>query len=157
MSNYPFFVTFHIIFAGMWLVTLIFDYKNRSGILSQQDPRAKEALIYNYLSTINTVSIIASLGVLVTGILMIIFNPGYDFFDFSANHWLVSKQFVFIVIYIITFAKLIPATKRVKRFYSENKPDSDINKAIKRVWFQLNIINILIVVNLLFALSRRLM
>jgi len=153
MSYYPYLITFHILFAGMWLFNVVIDYKSRGNILSSTDKAIKNTCIDNYLSTTNIVGIVASSGILVTGVLMVTINPGYGFFEFSANHWLVSKQIIFIAIYAVIFAMLIPAAKKLR--YADDSVQKNI--LIKKVFSLQTTINILVVLNIFFALSRRFM
>ncbi|GJQ63373.1 MAG: hypothetical protein SCALA702_24260 [Melioribacteraceae bacterium] len=153
MQYYPILITFHIVFAGMWLLNAIIDYRYRSKILSAEKGLLKNAYINDYLSTTNLVGILSSSGILITGVIMVLMMPHFGFFEFTANHWLVSKQIVFIAIYAVIFAMLIPASKKLRA--AEN--DEEQTGALKKVFSLQTTINVMVVLNFLFALSRHFM
>lgn len=153
MQFYPVLITFHIVFAGMWLLNAIIDYRYRSKILIAEKGILKNAYINDYLSTTNLIGILSSSGILVTGVLMVLMMPHFGFFEFTANHWLVSKQIIFIVIYAIIFAMLIPAAKKLRAAGNEEEQ----NGALKKVFSLQTTIDVLVLLNFLFALSRHFM
>ena len=116
MSFYPTIMTLHIICAGIWLVAFIMDIIFKNKIKSKFDNPDKQVISF-YLLFGNLFGSIGSIGILITGILMVSMNPGYGFFDMTANHWLATKQIIMVVILIIIFAQLEPTNKKLKREY----------------------------------------
>lgn len=159
MQFYPLLVSLHIIFAGIWLVDLLTGPIFKSAIAKAKKSKSEAGLISLYLKQVNLLGMIGALGILITGIVMIIMNPGYGFFQFSANHWLVSKQIVMVVILILLGWKLIPSAKKVRQEIEKDLSSpvedktglhSNLNKLYK-IDFQ---INILVLINFLMAITR---
>lgn len=156
MAFYPTLITLHILTAGIWIVSLIISPLFNKAINRQKGQPAEKSLISVALISSNIIGSIGAMGLLLTGIILVILNPGYNFFQFSANHWLVSKQIIMIVILFLTFAKLIPSAKKARISMSGNEPlGAETYSNLKAVNKTSLIINILVVVNLLFALTHR--
>ena len=71
----------------------------------------------------------------------------------SSNHWLASKQIILVVILIVTFAMVIPNMKKVRKDLnsdSETLPNGNLKKLFKANL----IINILVLLNFIFAITR---
>lgn len=146
-------VTLHIILAGIWLTNVLL---NLSIKLNGSDQLQRKTIISLFLKLTNLIGMIGAVGILITGIYMTVANPAYSFFQFSANHWLVSKQVVMIVILVMIFAMLIPNAKAIRSQLMGGGESLDIvvlAKLNKITWT----INILVIINILFALSRRMM
>ncbi len=148
-------VTIHIILAGIWISNLIFSLAVKVKYSSDFN-EADKSVLSLYLKYINLVGIVGSMGVLITGILVVMLNPAYGFFVFSANHWLASKQVLMVAILGVIFAALIPTAKAVRAAYIQGAGNS--NEALLKKLSKINwTVNILVILNLLFALSRRMM
>jgi uncharacterized membrane protein len=151
---YNIIVTLHILLAGIWLSNILLSLVVK--INSQSSGTERINLILFYLKYSNLLGMIGALGILVTGIYMTFSNPAYSFFQFSANHWLLSKQIVMVIILAIVFILLIPNAKLIKKQVVEGNESLDtavLSKLNKITWT----INTLVILNILFALSRRLM
>ena len=149
MNIFPIYITLHIIFAGIWLSFFIIEIFLRSKI--NKGISVKEN-VSNYLTFANVFGNIGAIGILLTGILLVV-NSGYGFFDMSSNHWLASKQIILVVILIVTFAMVIPNMKKVRKDLnsdSETLPNGNLKKLFKANL----IINILVLLNFIFAITR---
>jgi len=91
---------------------------------------------------------------------MILLNPGYGFFDMSANHWLATKQILMVVLLLIIFVFVIPAAKKIRNeinaeMESTSKISDDTYKYLSKI-YKLNMtVNIIVVLNFLFAITHR--
>jgi hypothetical protein len=92
MQYYPTLVTLHIIFAGMWLIFFAADIVIKNQIKGTDNWQIKSKFISLYLIFTNLFGIVGSTGIAITGIIIVILNPGYGFFDMSQAHWLATKQ-----------------------------------------------------------------
>ncbi|MGK9368249.1 hypothetical protein ACSSWA_05070 [Melioribacter sp. Ez-97] len=153
MEFYPTLLTLHIIFAGGWIFSALIDRPFKSYISAGDDPKAKEKLIGIYLVLTNKLGMAGAVGILLTGVLMVVLNPGYGFFEFTSNHWLVSKQILMLVILLIIFVFIIPASKALRKSVTENSGDLETN--LKKIYKLNTIINILVGINFLFAITHR--
>ena len=153
MQYYPTLVTFHIIFAGAWLIFFAADIIIKKKIFSASN-EIKNGFISLYLQLTNLFGIVGSMGIAITGIIMVIMNPGYGFFDMSHAHWLATKQIIFVIILILTFAKIIPSAKKLREAIS-----SSINEEIETYLAAVikfnKYINILVIINFIFAITHR--
>jgi len=150
MILYPTYITLHIIFAGIWLsffsVEIVLRIKINKGIAVKEN-------VSNYLMFTNIFGIAGSIGILFTGILLIL-NSGYGFFDMSNNHWLATKQIILVAILIITGVIIIPTAKKI-RIEIENNVASLSQINIKKIFRANLIIIILVLLNFLFAITHR--
>ncbi len=152
---YHLFVSLHIIFAGIWIVNFISDSVLKKNIYSAANPETSKKLIGVYLNFVNILGIIGSMGILITGIYLVSTSGAYGFFDFSSNHWLVTKQLILIIILVLIFAFVIPTAKKVRTEAATINSVTEIS-SLKKM-FKINLtINILVTINLLLALSRML-
>lgn len=150
MDIYTLYITLHIIFAGIWLsffaVEFILRGKINKGIAVNENTS-------NYLMFTNVFGISGSIGILITGILLVI-NSDYGFFDITSNHWLAAKQIILVSIFGFTGGMVIPTAKKI-RSAMEKKSEDLLNKNLKKI-FRVNlIINILVIINLLFAITHK--
>jgi len=155
MTFYPALVTIHIMFAGIWLANFLSDYILRSYIKSNR-------MKFGERNYINIIGIVGSMGILITGILVVLLNPGFEFFQVTANHWLITKQVIMVFILFIIGAKVIPAAKRVRLELGENLENSETLKPVvyenlKKLYRLNSLINLLVIINILLALSRHFM
>ncbi len=148
---YPTLVTFHILFAGIWLAFFLFELTFRKQIQKKFDVDK----ISTYLKLTNIFGIIGSLGILITGILMVTMRSQYGFFDMTANHWLATKQIIFLIILILTTVMVIPNSKKVREKFKNNQLESN-SKELGKLFITNQIINYLVVINFIFAVTHRL-
>lgn len=155
MQHYQTIVALHIIFAGMWLIFFAADLIIKNKIENSNNTEIKRELISLYLQLSNLFGIVGSLGIAITGIIVVLQNPGYGFFDMSHAHWLATKQIIFVIILILTFVKIIPDSKKLRISLGTENSD-EINKNLKKVFNSNNIVNFLVLLNFLFAITHRL-
>lgn len=160
MYWYPTILTFHIVFAGGWIISVFIDIYMKSVANKNKGTTVERKFIALYLSLSNLLGIICSTGILFTGVIMVLVNPAYTFFQMSANHWLTTKQILMIILLLIIFFYVIPAAKKVRskignNFENNNPLNEEVYINLKRV-FKLNmIINLIVVINFLFAITHR--
>lgn len=156
MEYYTTLVTLHIIFAGGWLLSFITDSILKRLIKAKKDNTETRILINIYLKTTGLLGLISANGILLTGILMVVINPGYNFFDMSANHWLATKQILMIVLLIVIFVFVIPTAKQIRnQMELQVQLSDDFYKYLNKI-FKLNlIVNIIVLLNFLFAITHR--
>ena len=158
MSFYSTFLTLHIIFAGIWLVSLITDPILKIKIKKELENNSGSQMISLYLLFTNVLGIIGSMGILLTGIFLVSVSSGYGFFDMTANHWLATKQIIMVVILLLIFITVIPTAKKVRtnieNSIKENSTE-DLKTNLKKL-FKINAtINGLVFLNFLFAITHR--
>ena len=150
MNMYPTYITLHILFAGIWLSFFVTELILRGRI--NKEVSVKEN-VSSYLMFTNVFGISGSIGILFTGILLVM-NSGYGFFDMSSNHWLAAKQIILVLILLITFAMVIPTAGEIRR--ELEKDDKSLPMSNLKKLFRANlIINILVLVNFVFAITYR--
>lgn len=155
MSFYPTIMTLHILSAGIWLVAFFLDIIFKKMIKSKFDTPDKQTVTL-YLLFGNKFGSIGSMGILITGILMVIMNPGYGFFDMTANHWLATKQVIMVVILVIIFAGIIPTAKKITDEISGNAESStELQNNLRKMFKLTASMNGLVILNLLLALTHR--
>ncbi|MCK9210904.1 MAG: hypothetical protein M0P61_08730 [Ignavibacteriaceae bacterium] len=153
----------HIISIIVWLGIIPADLLLRKTIREKKGTESEKTLLSFWLKLTNLGGIVGLTGVLVTGILMSM-TLGYGFFQFAsgANHWLYTKQFIIVIVIILTGAFVIPSGKKIRieieKSVAANSPLSgDAYKNISKLEKVLTTTNVLIVLNLLLALTRNLM
>lgn len=156
MLYYNTILAIHILSAGVWLTHWFLNLSSKSKLLNGKVDNSSKTFITFLLQHSNLIGIIGSMGVLLTGILLVVVNPGYNFFQFSANHWLVSKQIIMVLLLILIFVRLIPSAKEVKAKMNENNPEA-LNTSLVKFYNTTNAMNIMVLLNLLLALSHRFM
>ncbi|MFZ5947218.1 MAG: hypothetical protein ACOYU5_04555 [Stygiobacter sp.] len=144
-------VTLHIIFAGIWLSNFLVDLFLRKYLTSSN------RILDIYLKIINLLSSFSSVGILTTGILLVL-NSGYGFFRMTDNHWLATKQILMVVLLVVIGAFVIPTAKKLRSSLSNS--DSILNSEeskiyLKKLLFYNNIINTIVILNFLFAITHR--
>jgi hypothetical protein len=154
MGIYNTIVTLHVICVGVWITNGIAG--PIAGKLIKSDNGLGKNLISFLLKYTNIAGMIGAMGLLITGVVMVLMNPAYGFFVFSANHWLVTKQIIMLVILGMVFARIIPTAKNIRLALG-----SDLNEATMTKIWKLGktnqIVVILVIFNLLLALSRNYM
>lgn len=154
-----FLIWLHIAFAGIWLVNFIADPIFRKEINKSHGSSSEGRLISLYLKFVNLIGMIGAVGILVTGIWLILMNYGYGFFQFTANHWLTTKQIIMVVILILLGWKVIPTAKKLrleieKDLSSPVDDKTDLRTNLKKL-FSVNLqMNILVLINFLMAVTR---
>lgn len=143
-------VTFHIIFSGIWLGFLIIELTLRKQI----EKNFEDDKVSIYLMFSNTFGIIGSIGILATGILLVTMNSQFGFFDMTSNHWLATKQIILLAILIITSSIVMPSSKKIRAML-ENKKLESIDSGLKKLFRANQIINYLVLINLIFAVTHR--
>ncbi|MBN8544900.1 MAG: hypothetical protein J0L60_02105 [Ignavibacteria bacterium] len=151
----------HIVSAGLWLSLLIYGIILRSRINNAKGMPEEKGLILTWISSLNLIGIVGSMGVLLTGLYLSLAIESYGFFKFAsgANHWLYTKQFVMVIILILIGAVMIPSAKKIKGLLLPGlKSDQPLNEEaytllgkLKRVDLS---INTLVILNILMAFSR---
>ncbi|MBU1095654.1 MAG: hypothetical protein KKB34_04160 [Bacteroidetes bacterium] len=146
-------VTLHVLFAGIWLtnilVSLFVKLKNDGTELSN-------GMISFYLKYTNLTGILGAMGILITGVVITLMNPAFQFFQFTANHWLTTKQIIMVAILAVIFAVLIPTAKAL-RLQLTRKDESVLKNVLEKINRTMWVINSLVIINILLALSRRFM
>ena len=160
MHLYPTILTLHIIFAGIWLVNLISDSVLKGFISKNKGKQGEKKFISLYLLFSNLFGMIGAAGILLSGIVMIVLHPYYEFFQMSANHWLTTKQILLVILLFIIFIYVIPAAKNLRSLLGvdleSNDPVSDDGYAnLKRIYTLNTIINVIVLINFLFAITHR--
>ena len=154
MKFYQTYITLHIVFAGMWLIFFAADIILKRQIESAKQPDIKNKIISLYLQFTNLFGIVGSVGIAITGILLVVLNPGYGFFDMSHAHWLATKQILFVIILLNTFLRIIPASKKLRGFIEQNDTDN-ISTQFGLIKKMNLLINVIVILNFVFALTHR--
>ena len=160
MNLYPIVIVIHILSAVAWLSFLPIDYILRKNFRETKNVPVQKKLISIWLKTANLLGIAGMSGILVTGIILVSISSLYSFFQFSMNHWLATKQVFMVVLIVITFAFLIPNAKKLtseieKDLQSETTLDENINKNIEKVGKILSVMNVLVLINFLLAITHK--
>ena len=101
---------------------------------------------------------IGGLGILATGISMVAESPVYGFFQFSANHWLATKQILMVILLIILGAIIIPTSKKVRAaigsdFEKTEQLSDDVYSNLNKLFKWNLVINIIVLINFLLAIT----
>ena len=154
MEIYPTLITLHIIFAGMWLIYFVAERILKSQIESSSTLDIKNQSILMYIQFSNLFGIIGTTGIAITGIVMVLANNSFGFFSMASNHWLATKQILFVIILFITFALVIPTSKKIIDQITA-MGDNGIQTILEKFYKQNLIINIIVIVNFIFAITHR--
>lgn len=154
MKFYQTYITLHIVFAGMWLIFFAADIILKRQIESAKQPEVKNKFISLYLQFTNLFGIVGSVGIALTGIILVVLNPGYGFFDMSHAHWLATKQILFVIILLNTFLRIIPASKKLRGFIEQNDAEN-ISTQFGLIKKMNLLINVIVILNFVFALTHR--
>ena len=160
MEFYPTLFTLHIAFAGIWLINFVSGFVLQKFIKDNQHKAGERKLIVLYLTFVNLFGMIGSVGILLTGILMTAMNPGYGFFQMSANHWLAAKQIIMVILLLIIFVGVIPRAKKLRAelgtdFESNTQISGEGYEYLGKLYKLGTLINILVLINFLFAITHR--
>jgi hypothetical protein len=154
MKYYSTYVTLHIVFAGMWLIFFAAEIILKNQIENATKIDIKNKLMSIYLQFTNLFGIVGSVGIAVTGIIMVLLNPSWGFFDMSHAHWLATKQILFVIILLNTFLRIIPASKKLRGLMSQDDNEATYTQYRSVVKSNL-IINVLVILNFVFAITHR--
>lgn len=160
MSFQPVITIVHILSAVVWLGYVPADLVLRGAIRKNQGMPGERKLVSAYLQLTNIAGIIGMSGLLLTGIILVSALPYYFFFSFASNHWLAGKQVIMVVLIVLVFAFLIPKARKVRTSISaENEKtgalSSDLYNNLKSLETIVTIINVLVFINFLLAMTNR--
>ena len=154
MSYYTELKTLHIVFAGMWLIFFAADIVIKQQIENSLSHELKNKLISLYLKFTNLFGIVGSIGIAFTGIIIVLISSNYGFFDMSSDHWLATKQILFVIILLNTFIRIIPISKKL-RTSLESGTSEEIERQFTLIKKINLLINILVILNFIFAITHR--
>lgn len=150
----------HVVSAGLWLSLLIYGFILRGRMAQAKGTPEEKGLILTWISSMNVLGIVGSMGVLLTGLYLTI-AMDYGFFKFAsgANHWLYTKQFVMVIILILIGAVMIPTAKKIKGLLLPDlKSDRPLGEDAYALLGKLKRVDIsmsaLVILNILMAFSR---
>ena len=150
----------HVVFAGIWLINLLTDSILRRYILANKNKIGEKKFIHLYLTFVNLFGMIGAIGILITGITVVVQNPAYGFFSMSSNHWLATKQILMVVLLVILGGFIIPTAKKIRAVIGKDLENQDVMsedgyKNLQKL-FKLNTaINIIVLINFLLAITHR--
>lgn len=152
--------TLHIIFAGIWLANFFIEPILRKQIIINNNKSGERKFINLYLLFLNLLGIIGSVGILISGILLVINSGLYGFFQFTANHWLTTKQVILLLILVIIGAGIIPNAKKIRLAIGSDLESTlpiseDGYKSLGKIYLLSRIVNILVLVNFILAIMHR--
>ncbi len=150
----------HILSAVIWLSFLPADLLLRQYIANSKGKPEQKKFISFYLKQGNLTGAIGMTGVLVTGILLVLNLPFYGFFDFSANHWLATKQIIMVILVFLTAFLIVPKakalrTKLISDLNSNENLDDNFFKNLSGLYSVITLSNVLVLINLLLAITHR--
>lgn len=154
MNYYPTILTFHIVFAGLWLIYFVAEIILKSQIKNAANIELKNQAIKMYLKFSNLFGIVGSIGIALTGVLLVWQNSGFGYFDMTNNHWLATKQILFVIILINTFFTIIPTSQEIKARMS-NTEDNGVDKQLNKFYKANMLINVIVIANFIFAITHR--
>ncbi len=150
----------HVVSAGLWLSLLIYGFILRGRMAQAKGTPEEKGLILTWISSMNVLGIVGSMGVLLTGLYLTV-AMDYGFFKFAsgANHWLYTKQFVMVIILILIGAVMIPTAKKIKGLLLPDlKSDRPLSEGAYALLGKLKRVDIsmsaLVILNILMAFSR---
>ncbi|MBA4251479.1 MAG: hypothetical protein C0425_07635 [Chlorobiaceae bacterium] len=162
MTIYAIMLVVHVLSAVIWLGLLPTDYFFRGEIKKNKNLSGEKKLISLWLKISNISGMIGLTGVLVTGFFLTM-QFGYGFFQFAdggGNHWLYTKQFLTVILILIIGILIIPTAKKLRiaigsELESTNNLSEEVYSNFNKLKNLLTVMNILVLVNFLLALSRR--
>lgn len=142
----------HILSAIVWLGYVPAELVLRRSVRENLGSSCQKDFVSVYLKIVNIAGIIGMTGLLISGILLVSVIPYYGFFSFHANHWLATKQVIMIILIILVFTMIIPKAKKVRISSEKGNLDESLLKSLQS---SITIVNVLVLINVLLALSRR--
>jgi len=155
MDFYPTNVTLHIIFAGIWISFIIIEFVLKSKIQNSGNEPKKNLFIYQYIKFTKIFVIAGSIGITITGVLLVIFNSHYGFFNMTGNHWLATKQILFVLILFNTVVNIYPSIKKFENNFNNDNNNFNGNKLLNKIFKTNRLIIILVIINFLFAITHK--
>jgi len=155
MDFYPTTKTTHILIAGIWLFFFIFEFLLKIQIKKTDNSFENNILIRQYLKFTKLFAITGSIGIFITGIYLVLNNSHYGFFVMSKNHWLATKQILFIIILINMLVNVLPAIKRITLLMENSEKREPIDKSLRKLFKANLLINVLVLLNFLFAITHK--
>lgn len=146
---YPLILLIHILSAVVWLGFFPVEISLIRSVKKETNEETRKTIIQRLLSLTNLTGMIGSIGIILTGILLVIISPIYNFFEFKANHWLTTKQFIILIILLITFVWIIPLSKKIKNF--QETDSLQFKKFVRWAYTE----KILVLINFLMAFLHR--
>ncbi len=157
----------HVLSAVIWLGFFPVEIFLRKNILQKltknksSDPdECSNEMISNYLNLSSLTGKIGLIGILFTGVTLTIYLPYYSLFDFSDNHWLAAKQVVMVVIILLVGFVFMKRSKELRMELTQNSSKTENlserkNELVRKLGGVSTIINILVLLNFLFAITKR--
>lgn len=148
---YPLILLIHILSSIIWLGFFPVEISLINSIKRESNKEKKNLLITKLLSLTNLTGMIGSIGILLTGISLVLISPIYNFFEIKANHWLTTKQFIIIIIFLIIFLFIVPISKKIRNSTNENFDESYFRKFERWAYTE----KILVLINFLLGFLHR--
>lgn len=150
----------HILSAVVWLGLVPADLVLRKNIRRSRGKSSEKKLISVYLHLVNITGMIGMTGIVITGVILTSILPYYQFFNFTVNHWLVTKQVIMVVLILLVFILLIPGARKVRlalgtEAESQVPLNEDVYGNLGRLETIITIINVLVLINFLLAITHR--
>ncbi|MCU7501841.1 MAG: hypothetical protein HF314_02120 [Ignavibacteria bacterium] len=150
----------HILSAVVWLGLVPADLVLRKNIKRSKGRAPEKKLISVYLHLVNITGMIGMTGIVITGVILTSIIPYYSFFNFSVNHWLVTKQVIMVILIVLVVAVLIPGAKKVRLalggdLESQMPLNEEAYRNLSRLETIITVINVLVLINFLLALTHR--
>lgn len=167
MFFYAFLLVVHTLSAVIWLGFFPVEIVLRKTIKSEKMKSSTERiyslekkLISQFLFISNLTGMIGAIGILFTGVILVLYLPHYGFFNFSSNHWLATKQIFMVIILLIVILYLIPTAKRLRnsiseKVESENSVSEKIYSLLGKLNFYSTIVHLMVLINFLIAVTHR--
>lgn len=146
---YPVIILLHILSAVIWLGFFPVEIYLINSIKKESNTDFKKNQIQKLLTLTNLTGMIGAIGIIITGIALVLISPLYNFFEFKANHWLTTKQFIILIILLIIFAAIIPLSKKIKNFSDTNS--NDFKRFVRWTYIE----KTLVLINFLLAFFHR--
>lgn len=146
---YPVIILLHILSAVIWLGFFPVEIYLINSIKKESNTDFKKNQIQKLLTLTNLTGMIGAIGIIITGILLVLISPLYNFFEFKANHWLTTKQFIILIILLIIFAVIIPLSKKIKNFSDTNS--NEFKRFVRWAYIE----KALVLINFLLAFFHR--
>jgi len=150
---------FHIFFASMLLALLPVSLLLLKRVKQTAGTPAQLIIMGNMNLIGGTLGLIGGLGMLITGGILV-WLESYKWFNFSEFPWLAWKQTIYVVILIINFSVVVPASKKLRPLIEQQLASGtggatpEIRSLAQRIGKFAPIMNILAIVNLVLGASK---
>jgi len=157
MEFYPALLVLHILSSVVWLGAFPAQLILNRFIKRAKGSASEKGLVSAYLVLINVTGMAGMTGILLTGIVLVLVLPYYSFFNFTADHWLVTKQILTVIIAVLVFGFIIPSGKKIRKLLnSEDESFSqEFYSGLSRLSAFSLVMNTLILINFLLAVTHR--